>query len=114
MKKNLIFVDGNIGGGASGSASIILYSWLFDYYTNVFLKTDTMKEGLNLSEYRIPNLVPSFHLMQRTKNIQHASSEDNSFQNKFDEMNSFTMYTETEDSLNECMRAVGKNVDICQ
>ena len=110
MKKNLIFVDGNIGGGASGAASIIFYSWLFDYYTSVFLKTDTMTEGLNLSEYRIPNLVPSFHLMQRTKNIQHASSEDNSFQNMFDEMNSFTMYTETEDSLNECMRAIGKNV----
>jgi hypothetical protein len=60
----MFFIDCNVGGGAGGSCSVVFYSWLFDYYQNVFLNSDLVKaKQKSIREYRIPNLVPSFHLM---------------------------------------------------
>lgn len=111
LKKNMFFIDCNVGGGAGGSCSVVFYSWLFDYYQNVFLNSDLVKaKQKSIREYRIPNLVPSFHLMQRQQRIPHAGGEGTSFSNRFDEINSYTITTETEDSLNECLRIIGKNI----
>ena len=111
LKKNMIFVDCNVGGGAGGACSIVFYSWLFDYYQNVFLNCNLVKSKQNnIKDYRIPNLVPAFHLMQRNESIPHASGEGKSFSNKFDEINSYTIVTETEDSLHEALRIIGKNI----
>lgn len=112
LKKNILFIDGNQGGGAGGTCALMFYSWIYDYYQNVFLKHDFKDNSQKIKgrEYRIANLVPSFHLMQRVHGISHASSSGVSFSNQFDEMNSFSVHTETEDSLNEALRVVGKNI----
>lgn len=110
LKKNILFLDGNQGGGAGCSAALVFYSWIFDYYQNVFLKTDLTKSNKDISEYRIPNFAPSFLITSRQYGINHAKSGGNAFENKFDEINSYIICTETEDSLNECLRVVGKNI----
>jgi hypothetical protein len=112
FKKNMMFIDCNVGGGAGGSSVLVFYSWLYDYFHKVFLKSDNMKSQNNIREYRIPNLVPSFHLMQRKNKIPHAKSEDFSFANRFDEANCYAITTETEDSLHEALRFIGKNVAV--
>lgn len=112
LKKNIMFVDGNVGGGAGFSCALVFYSWIYDYYQNVFLNHDFSKNKQTIKgrEYRLVNLSPSFHLMQRYYGIEHAQSSGDSFSNLFDEMNSYTIHTETEDSLNEAMRVIGKNI----
>jgi hypothetical protein len=42
--------------------------------------------------------------------IAHGTKDDDSFNNSFDEINSYTFTTETEDSAGECLRLMGKNI----
>lgn len=104
INKNMIIIEQNIGGGAGGSAALIFYSWLFDFYQRNFLNCDVLKK--DTIEYRIPNHVPNFLANRRSNGVVAQTSEEN----KFDMMNSYIFQTETEDSLGETMRIVGKNL----
>lgn len=108
LKKNMIVIDGNDGGGAVGSSVLILFQWAFDYYQNVFLKCDL--NNVKKTRKYIPNSYPPFHQVQIVQKIKHAKTQDGSFENKYDEYNSSIFITETEDSLNECLRLIGKNL----
>lgn len=103
--KNVIFVDTNGEGGSLGTSTLIFFSWFIDYYLKVFLRTNADDRS-----FRVTNVQPSFHMMQVGDKIPHATKEGNSFSNDYDEYNSYVFYTETPDSVKECLRLMGKNI----
>lgn len=103
--KNVVFLDTS---GDGGNSILIFFSWFFDYFQNVFLKSDpnaAAKEG-----FRVSNVQPTFHLLSKNEKIAHATSDGGSFSNLFDEYNAYTYATETEDVVGECLRLMGKNL----
>lgn len=104
--KNMIFLDQS-ASGTSGNCTLIYFSWFFDFFQHIFLNTERKTDEKNIN---ILNVYPSFHLKARNEKIPHATSQDNSFENLFDEFNSYTYATETNDSVSECLRVMGKNI----
>lgn len=99
--KNVVFLDCSDKATCSNS-TLIFFSWFFDFFQRVFLNHD--ERGL------VPNVMPDFFMLSRVEGIKHATKEANKFENKFDEYNSYTYATETQDSVKECLRVMGKNI----
>lgn len=99
--KNVIFLDCTTNSNSAHN-TLIFFSWFFDFFQTVFL--NSTKRGL------ISNVMPDFFLLSKTQGIAHATSDGNKFENKFDEYNSYTYATQTTDSVNECLRVMGKNL----
>ena len=102
--KNVIFLDTSSGGCVANS-TLIFFSWFFDFFQNVFLN-----ENGHSSQKRVSNVQPSFHMYSRNIGLPHAENEDNTFNNRFDEYNSYTYASESNDIVKECLRLMGKNV----
>ncbi len=99
--KNMVFLD--CTGEAIGSNStLIFFSWFFDFFQRVFLNSDNT--GL------VSNVMPDFFLLSRSQGIKHATKDGNKFENLFDQYNSNTYSTVTQDSVSECLRVMGKNL----
>ena len=99
--KNVIFLD--CSSTQTGSNCVLIFfSWFFDFFQKVFLNHE--KRGL------VSNVMPDFFMLGRSEGIKHAESENNKFENLFDEYNSYTYATTTEDTVNECLRVMGKNL----
>lgn len=105
--KNVIFLDCS-DGGSGGNCTLIFFSWFFDYFQNVFLKSDPT--ALARNGFRVSNVQPSFHMLSKNENIRHAAKEGASFTNQFDEYNAFTYASETPDVVRECLRVMGRNI----
>lgn len=105
--KNVIFLDCS-DGGAGGNCTLIFFSWFFDYFQNVFLKSDPTAIAKN--GFRVSNVQPSFHMLSKNENIRHAAKEGDEFVNQFDEYNAFTYASETPDVVRECLRVMGRNI----
>jgi hypothetical protein len=99
--KNTIFLDTS-GGANCANSTLIFFSWFFDFYQEVFLNV--------FKRFLISNVMPNFFMVSRNYGINHAKKEGNTFENKFDEYNSYTYATETDDTVNECLRLMGKNL----
>lgn len=102
--KNVIFLDTSSGGGSANS-TLIFFSWFFDFFQNVFLNENGQSQ-----EKRVSNVQPSFHMYSRNIGLAHAEKEDDTFNNKFDEYNSYTYASESNDIVKECLRLMGKNI----
>ena len=107
--KNVIFITCS-GDSTAGDSTLIFFSWFYDYFTNVFLN-ESIDDGV--IRKRFACACPAFHKMMINEGIPHgsATSEDfKGFVNKVDEHNAYTYSTRTKDTLNECMRLMGKNI----
>lgn len=109
--KNIIFLS-CAGDSTSGDSVLIFFSWFYDYFTNVFLNesittTTTIRKKQS-------NITPAFHAMMAAHNVGHSDQSIDTYQEgfvcKIDEHNSFIYPSQTEDTLNECMRVMGKNL----
>lgn len=99
--KNVIFLDGSDGAVCTNS-TLIFFSWFFDYFQQVFLNSN--------EKPLTSNVMPDFFMFGRNQGINHAKGQDDTFENKFDEFNSYTYATQTDDSVKECLRVMGKNI----
>lgn len=99
--KNMVFIDCS-SEGTGGNSTLIFFDWIYQYFSHVFLNKN--KRGY------VSNIIPTFYVVARSNNIGTAASEGNSFDSLFDEYNAYTIATETEDTVNECLRMIGKNV----
>ena len=105
--KNVIFLDCS-DGGSGGNCTLIFFSWFFDYFQNVFLKSDPT--AITKNGFRVSNVQPSFHMLSKNEHINHAAKEGTDFINQFDEYNAFTYASETPDVVSECLRVMGRNI----
>lgn len=99
--KNVIFLDCS-GKATCLNSTLIFFSWFFDFFQHVFL--NSQKRGL------VSNVMPDFFMLSRTQGIKHAQKQNETFENKFDEYNAYTYATETQDSVKQCLRLMGKNL----
>lgn len=99
--KNVIFLDCSSDATCQNS-TLIFFSWFFDFFQKVFLNSQV--QGV------CTNVLPDFFMFGRNQGIKHAAKWGNTFENKFDEYNSYTYATQTNDSVNECLRVMGKNL----
>lgn len=99
--KNVVFLEcSNKMIGAN--SVLIFFSWFFDFFQHVFLNTE--ESGL------LSNVMPDFFMFSRVQGIPHAKESGNKFENLFDQYNSNTYSTVTNDSVGECLRYMGKNL----
>lgn len=99
--KNVVFLDCSDKATCLNS-TLIFFSWFFDFFQHVFL--NSQKRGL------VSNVMPDFFMLSRTEGIKHAQKQNETFENKFDEYNAYTYATETQDSVKQCLRLMGKNL----
>lgn len=108
--KNVIFLS-CAQDSVGGDSVLIYFSWFYDFFTNVFLN-QSIQTGV--SRKLQSNVTPSFHALMAAHSIKHNDSKIDSykkeFSNKIDEHNSFIYASKTTDTLNECMRVMGKNI----
>lgn len=107
--KNVIFIACD-SSNTGGDSTLIFFSWFYDYFTNVFLN-ESVDEGV--IRKRFACACPAFHKMMINEGITHGSSttvNDKGFVNKVDEHNAYVYATKTKDTVNECMRVMGKNI----
>lgn len=107
--KNVIFIACS-NGSTGGDSTLIFFSWFYDYFTNVFLN-ESIDD--NVVRKKFPCACPAFHKMMINEGVPHGSatkSDAKGFVNKIDEHNSYTYATRTKDTINECMRLMGKNI----
>lgn len=107
--KNVIFIACS-NGSTSGDSTLIFFSWFYDYFTNVFLN-ESIDE--NVIRKRFACACPAFHKMMINEDVRHGQATEadaKGFVNKVDEHNSYTYATRTQDTVNECMRLMGKNI----
>ena len=107
--KNVIIIT-NSNDSTSGDSTLIFFSWFYDYFTNVFLN-ESIDEGV--IRERFPCACPAFHKMMISEGVPHGTATQvnaKGFVNKVDEHNSYTYSTRTKDTVNECMRLMGKNI----
>lgn len=100
--KNIVFVD-----NANGTSSVLIFlRWFYEYFCSVFLNNG----GTNETQY-LPNILPSFLAKSfKYENVAEADAEGETSQSLFDIHNSNIFVCKTEDSLNEAMREMGKNI----
>jgi hypothetical protein len=108
--KNVIFLS-CAGTSTSSDSVLIFFSWFYDFFTNVFLNESITTNGIKKKQ---SNVTPAFHAMMAAHNVSHSDKSIDTYQEgfvcKIDEHNSFIYPSQTEDTLSECMRVMGKNV----
>jgi hypothetical protein len=107
--KNVIFIACS-NDSTSGDSTLIFFSWFYDYFTNVFLN-ESIDEGV--FRKRFACACPAFHKMMINEGVPHGSATEadaKGFVNKVDEHNAYIYSTRTKDTVNECMRLMGKNI----
>jgi hypothetical protein len=99
--KNVVFIDCSTNGNG-GNSTLIFFNWFYEYYNQVFLNSNKKKYYLNIR--------PDFYTVAKNNKIGHANQLEGSFNSLFDEYNSYTYATETDDTVRECLRHMGKNI----
>lgn len=99
--KNVVFIDCSSSGNA-GNSTLIFFNWFYEYFSQVFLNRN--KRGY------VSNVIPDFYTIAKNANIGHADKQGKSFDSVFDEYNAYTYATETDDTVNECLRHMGRNI----
>lgn len=99
--KNVVFIDCSTNSNG-GNSTLIFFNWFYEYYCQVFLNSNKKRYVLNVS--------PDFYTVSTRHKIGHANQLEDSFNSLYDEYNSYTYATETDDTVNECLRHMGKNI----
>lgn len=102
--KNAIFLSVN---GSGADCTLIFFDWFYKYFLKVFLNSSKMGGSSNY----ISNVIPDFYLFSLKHGIGFANdAKTNTFNNLFDEYNSYTVALSTKDTTNEALREMGKNL----
>lgn len=102
--KNVIFLSTN---GSGVESTLIFFDWFYKFFSKVFL--NSFGDGVN-SRY-ISNVIPDFYHYSLTNGVGQASdAKTNTFDNLYDEYNSYTVALTTKDTVNEALREMGKNL----
>ena len=118
--KNVIFLNCS-KGSTSASSVLIFFSWFYDFFTNVFLN-ESVYNGV--PKKLTPNVTPAFHAQMAAHNIPHyqgngiakkqegkdSKKQEGNFVSRIDEHNSYTYASTSNDTINECLWVMGKNV----
>lgn len=104
--KNLIFLDCS-SSGTSTNCTLIYFDWFYRFFLNVFLNSG---EGATHEDKFISNVLPTFYLKQRLLGYGSADKQDGSLNNRFDQHNSYTYTSQTNDTIFQCMRQMGKQI----
>lgn len=99
--KNVIFIDCSSSGNG-GNSTLIYFNWFYQYFSQVFLNRN--KRGF------VSNVIPDFYAISKNANIGQADKQGKTFNSVFDEYNSYTYATQTDDTVNECLRHMGRNI----
>lgn len=99
--KNVVFIDCSTGGG-KGNSTLIFFNWFYDYFKEVFLN--------NNQRGYISNVIPDFYTISRNTGAGNAEKQSDTFDCLFDEYNAYTYATQTDDTVNECLRHMGRNI----
>lgn len=104
--KNAVFLDAS--SSTSGSnCTLVFFDWFYKFFLKTFLNS-SMMGGKN--RY-ISNVIPDFYVFAGANKIGYAdNANDSTFDNLFDEYNSYTVALSSGDTLNESLRAMGKNI----
>lgn len=102
--KNVVFIDTK---NSSTNSTMIFFDWFYRFFLKVFLNSEKMGGNRRY----ISNVIPDFYLFQLVNGVGGAENGNNvTFNNIFDEMNAYTVATETKDTVNEALREMGKNI----
>lgn len=102
--KNAIFLD---AAGSGSNCTIIFFDWFYRFFLKVFLDSSTVGGS---SRY-ISNVIPDFYLFSLKHNVGYANdANETSFDNMFDEYNSYTYVIESKDTVNDALREMGKSL----
>lgn len=99
--KNVVFIDCSTSGNG-GNSTLIYFNWFYQYFSQVFLNRN--KRGF------VSNVIPDFYAISKNANIGQADKQGKTFNSVFDEYNSYTYATQTDDTVNECLRHMGRNI----
>lgn len=115
--KNAIFLDAS--AEASGcNCTLVFFDWFYRFFLKAFLNSSLVRTAASTSyvsngdEKRyISNVIPDFYFFSLLNKVGFAeNSSDQTFNNLFDEYNSYTVALTTTDTLNESLREMGKNI----
>lgn len=102
--KNVVFLDTQ---HSSANSTIIFFDWFYRFFLKMFLNSSKMGGKQNY----ISNVIPDFYLFSLLHGVGGANdSNTETFNNLFDEYNSYTVATETKDTTHEALREMGKNL----
>lgn len=110
--KNVIFLDGSVESGACKS-TMVFFDWFYKFFLVAFLNS-SIKVGDGIvggTNNYISNVIPDFYAFGNINNVGYAeNANDKTFNNMFDEYNAYTIVLTSKDTLNESLRAMGKNL----
>ena len=115
--KNAIFLDAS--SESSGcNCTLVFFDWFYRFFLKAFLNSSLVRTASSTSyvsngdEKRyISNVIPDFYFFSLLNKVGFAeNSSDQTFDNLFDEYNSYTFALTTTDTLNESLREMGKNI----
>lgn len=102
--KNVIFLQSN---GSGTNSTLIFFDWFYKYFLKVFLNSSQLGGTNNY----VSNVIPDYYLFSLKYGIGHSpNGNDETFDNLFDSYNSYTVSLNTNDTVNEALREMGKNL----
>ena len=103
--KNVVFLSATTDS-AGVDCGLVFFDWFYKYYSKVFLNSQ-----ISNTVERSSNVIPSFYLYSLDYNVGRAKNGgDKTFDNLFDEYNSYTCALQSGDTINEALREMGKNI----
>lgn len=104
--KNVVFLDGSVEQSGV-KHTMVFFDWFYKFFLRAFLNSSLMGGENNY----ISNVIPDFYAFSGANKIGYAeNSNEKTFNNLFDEYNSNTIALTTTDTINESLRAMGKNL----
>lgn len=115
--KNAIFLDASAESSGC-NCTLVFFDWFYRFFLKAFLNSSLVRTASSTSyvsngdEKRyISNVIPDFYFFSLLNKVGFAeNSSDQTFDNLFDEYNSYTFALTTTDTLNESLREMGKNI----
>ena len=101
--KNVVFLDTNFG---NNNSTMLFFEWFYMFYLKVFLNSEKMGG----TQKYISNVIPDFYLYSLKNKVGRATGTSDTFNSMFDEYNSYTFATNTENPVDEALREMGKNI----
>ena len=102
--KNVIFLQSN---GSGTNSTLIFFDWFYKYFLKVFLNSSQLGGTTNY----VSNIIPDYYLFSLKYGIGHSlNANDETFDKLFDTCNSYTVNLNTNDTANEALIEMGKNL----
>lgn len=115
--KNAIFLDASAESSGC-NCTLVFFDWFYRFFLKAFLNSSLVRTASSTSyvsngdkKRYISNVIPDFYFFSLLNKVGFAeNSSDQTFDNLFDEYNSYTFALTTTDTLNESLREMGKNI----